>query len=159
MFNNKPLSPPMLSRLAYVLQDDIMKEGVAEPRCLVGKGEPGPMTHADVVDRLSPLIWFLVAAELTVRETLTFAADLRLPHTTKMERDLRVRRVIRLLGLGGCADRRIGGLLMGGCLVYARACVVQEGRQGQRKWAPVEPLSNSCAVIATAIRRLLAARD
>ena len=117
------------------------------------------MTHADVVDRLSPLIWFLVAAELTVRETLTFAADLRLPHTTKMERDLRVRRVIRLLGLGGCADRRIGGLLMGGALCMRVRAWCCKGDRGQRKGSPVEPLSNSCAVIATAIRRLLAARD
>ncbi|KAI9147605.1 ABC transporter ATP-binding protein/permease [Paramyrothecium foliicola] len=53
---------------------------------------------------------------LTVRETLRYAADLRLPSsTTKADRIRVVEEVIRELGLKECADTRIGNNTHRGC--------------------------------------------
>lgn len=53
---------------------------------------------------------------LTVRETLRYAADLRLSTTkTKKEREAMVESVIAELGLGKCADTRIGDDAHKGC--------------------------------------------
>ncbi|KAI5458646.1 P-loop containing nucleoside triphosphate hydrolase protein [Mariannaea sp. PMI_226] len=53
---------------------------------------------------------------LTVRETLQYAADLRLPSSTTREQRLRVvDEVIRELGLKECADTRIGNSEHHGC--------------------------------------------
>ena len=53
---------------------------------------------------------------LTVRETLQYAADLRLPPPTSTEeRKSRVTEVIRELGLQECADTRIGNDVHRGC--------------------------------------------
>jgi ABC-type multidrug transport system ATPase subunit len=53
---------------------------------------------------------------LTVRETLRYAADLRLPpSTTKADRIRVVEEVIRELGLKECADTRIGNSSHRGC--------------------------------------------
>jgi ABC-type lipoprotein export system ATPase subunit len=53
---------------------------------------------------------------LTVRETLQYAADLRLPRpTTERERKVVVEQVILELGLKDCADTRIGSTAHKGC--------------------------------------------
>jgi len=52
---------------------------------------------------------------LTVRETLQYAADLRLPATTKIERSAAVDRVILELGLKECANTKIGNSAHRGC--------------------------------------------
>ena len=53
---------------------------------------------------------------LTVRETLTYAAELRLPPpTTTQERKTVVEEVILELGLKSCADTRIGNNIHKGC--------------------------------------------
>ncbi|KAI9776803.1 MAG: hypothetical protein M1839_009354 [Geoglossum umbratile] len=53
---------------------------------------------------------------LTVRETLQYAADLRLPPpSTKEERSAAVDRVIMELGLKECADTKIGNSIHKGC--------------------------------------------
>ena len=53
---------------------------------------------------------------LTVRETLRYSADLRLPSTTTAEDRARVvEEVIRELGLKECADTRIGNSQHRGC--------------------------------------------
>jgi ABC-type multidrug transport system ATPase subunit len=53
---------------------------------------------------------------LTVRETLQYAADLRLPPpTTKKERHAIVEEVILELGLKDCADTRIDNRMKSGC--------------------------------------------
>lgn len=53
---------------------------------------------------------------LTVRETLQYAADLRLPPpTTEHERKIVVEQVILELGLKECADTRIGNKAHKGC--------------------------------------------
>ncbi|KAI2792908.1 putative ABC transporter ATP-binding protein/permease [Penicillium oxalicum] len=52
---------------------------------------------------------------LTVRETLRYAADLRLPPTTQEERHAIVEQVILELGLKECADTRIGTTAHKGC--------------------------------------------
>ena len=45
---------------------------------------------------------------LTVRENLHFSAALRLPSTfTKQQRDMRVKKVIKELGLRNCADTKV----------------------------------------------------
>lgn len=52
---------------------------------------------------------------LTVRETLTFSALLRLPSTLTLEQKRRrVDRVIRMLVLGKSADTKVGGMMMRG---------------------------------------------
>jgi ABC-type multidrug transport system ATPase subunit len=54
--------------------------------------------------------------QLTVRETLTYAAALRLPSSvTHKERCQRVNHVLEDLGLTHCADTRIGDSLHKGC--------------------------------------------
>lgn len=51
----------------------------------------------------------ILLPKLTVRETLSYAVDLRLPHqTTKAEREAVVDDTIRELGLKECKDTRIG---------------------------------------------------
>jgi ABC-type multidrug transport system ATPase subunit len=52
---------------------------------------------------------------LTVRETLSYAAELRLPPTSAAERTRIVAAVIQELGLKECADTRIGSSLHAGC--------------------------------------------
>ena len=50
-----------------------------------------------------------------VRETLRYAAILRLPHTMSRKRKLaRAEELIRMLGLRPCADRLVGGPLVKG---------------------------------------------
>jgi ABC-type multidrug transport system ATPase subunit len=57
----------------------------------------------------------LLFAELSVRETLQFAARLRLPTTaTPAERDARVDAVVATLGLQAVLDSRVGGDLVRG---------------------------------------------
>ncbi|KAI1618479.1 P-loop containing nucleoside triphosphate hydrolase protein [Exophiala viscosa] len=54
--------------------------------------------------------------QLTVRETLTYAAALRLPSSvTHKERSQRVNHILEDLGLAQCADTRIGDNLHKGC--------------------------------------------
>ncbi|KAI1627612.1 ABC transporter-like protein [Exophiala viscosa] len=54
--------------------------------------------------------------QLTVRETLTYAAALRLPSSvTHKERSQRVNHILEDLGLAQCADTRIGDSLHKGC--------------------------------------------
>ncbi|CAI5476839.1 unnamed protein product [Closterium sp. Yama58-4] len=54
-------------------------------------------------------------ALLSVRETLDFAARLRLPATvTPVERERRVQQVLQQLGLTACADTPVGDELVGG---------------------------------------------
>jgi ABC-type multidrug transport system ATPase subunit len=58
----------------------------------------------------------ILLAELTVRETLTYAANLRLPHVTNSpERKAIVESVILELGLKDCANTRIGSSIHKGC--------------------------------------------
>ncbi|KAH0536600.1 hypothetical protein FGG08_006533 [Glutinoglossum americanum] len=58
----------------------------------------------------------VLLSTLTVRETLQYAADLRLPPpSTKEERKAAVDRVILELGLKECADTRIGNNIHKGC--------------------------------------------
>jgi len=57
----------------------------------------------------------LLFGELTVLETLVFAASLRLPEgTSAAARDARVDEVVRSLGLGGALQTRVGGELSRG---------------------------------------------
>ncbi|KII94351.1 hypothetical protein PLICRDRAFT_132994 [Plicaturopsis crispa FD-325 SS-3] len=51
---------------------------------------------------------------LTVRETLRYAAALRLRGLTKAQRDARAEEVLRMLGLKPCADNLVGGELIKG---------------------------------------------
>ena len=52
---------------------------------------------------------------LTVRETLTFAAIIKLPSTISRRRKVaRAEEVIRMLGLRNCADVLVGGELLKG---------------------------------------------
>ena len=52
---------------------------------------------------------------LTVRETLRFAAILKLPHTISRKRKFaRAEEVLRMLGLQNCADNMVGGELLKG---------------------------------------------
>lgn len=58
----------------------------------------------------------ILTPTLTVRETLLYAADLRIPSpSTEAERRAAVERVIRELGLKECADTRIGTSARRGC--------------------------------------------
>lgn len=51
---------------------------------------------------------------LSVRETLLFAAHLKLRHLTKRERVARAEEVLSILGLSLCADNLVGGPLLKG---------------------------------------------
>ena len=53
--------------------------------------------------------------QLTVEETLKYAAELRLPALTREKREERVRDVINDLGLSGCTHTRVGDHLHRGC--------------------------------------------
>ena len=57
----------------------------------------------------------ILTPTLTVRETLQYAADLRLPDSTDVERRDAVESVILELGLSACADTRIGNSSHKGC--------------------------------------------
>lgn len=50
----------------------------------------------------------ILESNLTCKETLTYAADLRLPGSTKKDRRILVNSVIRELGLSECADTMVG---------------------------------------------------
>lgn len=51
---------------------------------------------------------------LSVRETLLFAAHLKLRHLSKRERVARAEEVLSMLGLNLCADNLVGGPLLKG---------------------------------------------
>lgn len=75
-----------------------------------GSPDPLTVTSADVpqIDVLLPY--------LTVRETLLYAASLRLPSSVTQQRSQLVEEIILELGLKECADNRVGsGLTKGGC--------------------------------------------
>ncbi len=57
----------------------------------------------------------IICGTLTVRENLSFSANVRLPSTVPMkERQQRVDQIIQELGLQACADTRIGTELLRG---------------------------------------------
>ncbi|CAF9917322.1 MAG: hypothetical protein ALECFALPRED_011104 [Alectoria fallacina] len=75
----------------------------------------------------------ILLSTLTVRETLRFAAELRLPPpTTAEERELVLEKVILELGLKECADTRIGNNIHKGC----------SGGEKRRTSLAVQMLSN-----------------
>ncbi|RDW68071.1 ABC transporter-like protein [Coleophoma cylindrospora] len=74
------------------------------------------MTGVDSIRSAYVMQQDILVPTLTVRETLQYSADLRLPPpTTKAERKKVVEEVILELGLKDCADTRIGDSLHKGC--------------------------------------------
>ena len=100
-------------------------------------GEPGPPRDFKSVAKLIPQE-DVILPSFTVRETLTYHAELVLPQgTTRKEREARVNAVMSSLRLDGCADTRIGNVEERGI----------SGGQRKRVSICMELLSNPCVYV------------
>ncbi|PQK13551.1 hypothetical protein BB8028_0004g04820 [Beauveria bassiana] len=98
--------------LLNTMAERIVSSRLHQEGVVTFNGETGVHTvrHAYVMQQ------DILLPTLTVRETLRYAADLRLPSTTKRQDRWRiVEEVIRELGLKECADTRIGNSQHRGC--------------------------------------------
>jgi len=108
---------------------------ITSGRILVNE-EEGPPRHFKSVAKLIPQEDVLLPS-FTVRETLTFHAELVLPTgTTVQEREARVQTVIKSLGLAECADTKVGSVEERGI----------SGGQRKRTSIGIELLSNPCVL-------------
>lgn len=84
--------------------------GIVESGEITVNGLVGPPAHFKSVAKLIPQEDTIMPS-FTVRETLSFQAELVLPQkTTEAERKARVEAVIAALGLQDCADTRVGSV-------------------------------------------------
>ncbi|CEQ39426.1 SPOSA6832_00937 [Sporobolomyces salmonicolor] len=103
LLNGQEFGPSLASLVAFVEQ--------VRPRCLQ-RPALVQVVLADRDPRIQEDAHHLPA--LTVRETLRYAARLRLKGSTIAQCDARAEEVLRMLGLKACADNMVGGELMKG---------------------------------------------
>ena len=98
----------LLTSMANRLQNDFVSRWRIGGKLLLNEAEPRKDVLQSIVSYVTQHDDALLA-KLTVRETLRFAAGLRLPkHMTKKEKIARAEHVLQQMGLKDCADSIVG---------------------------------------------------
>ena len=98
----------LLTSMASRLQNDFVSHWQIGGKLLLNEAEPRKDVLQSIVSYVTQTDDALLA-KLTVRETLRFAAGLRLPkHMSKKEKDQRAEQVLQQMGLKDCADSIVG---------------------------------------------------